>query len=402
VKKLVIALSCILLLSACASSAPPASSKPVAAGEIEISAEATPPVVPQEASVPVMASAPATPEEPVPTTPEETVEAYFRRQYEAYVDLTAPDISPLLDMEQQANQNLVVWLQTLAQRRRLLAEHDLCYVEQQTFPYTITYEEEATDGGSRWRNRQEADKVVYFRITGEAGRAYPPIMAMNAQHIMALNQEGDSWKIVSHYYPGAVRSFMRTGELTLPTESDMLANLREEFAGEVVANTGSVPGGAAAYNGSYAVDYALRYTESPNTDFYIISDWMGNCANFVSQAVWAGFGDSSSSGRMTNTWYAGGGGGSPAWENVGHFWNYATDVSGMGGQILSTVAEMRPGDVLQVRNADAGDEERYNHMLLLVDKEKLIFAQNSPANFVHYSDVFNKETRLVRPRYLYG
>ena len=59
-------------------------------------------------------------------TAQETIDAYFRQQYNAYTSLSYIDISRLLDTTQEVNQNFLVWLQTLIQRRRLLAENNLC------------------------------------------------------------------------------------------------------------------------------------------------------------------------------------------------------------------------------------------------------------------------------------
>ena len=42
-------------------------------------------------------------------------------------------------------------------------------------------------------------------------------------------------------------------------------------------------------------------------------------------------------------------------------------------------------------------EEKYTHALLVVDSEKLMLAQNSPACFVYYSDLVNNYARFIRP-----
>ena len=335
----------------------------------------------------------------VAVTPEstavETIAAYFSWQYQGYVDLSFVDISPLLDMQRTDNQNLIVWLQMLTQRRKLLAEMDLCFVETTAFPYDIVYDEKPEDDRLAFWSRRapmEADAVLHFRIKGLPGAVYPPTFAVNSQHTMFLQKSDEGWKIIRHYYPGSVRNFRQSGTLTLPSEAQMRQALKTEFAPATRKPFPTLPASAIAYDAKAAAEYAVRHAESPNPVFYIIGDWRGNCANFVSQAVSSGF-----SGRMSRDWFAGGGGGSPAWENVDHFWAYAIGANAMRVSVLQTVTAMKAGDVVLTRTANAANPDDYRHSLMLVDAEKMIFAQNSPGCFVYLSDFVNIEKRILSP-----
>ena len=241
------------------------------------------------------------------------------------------------------------------------------------------------------------DEVYHFRISGEEGRAYPPTFAVNAQHTVFLKREGGIWKIIRHYYPGSVRSLRFAGELTLPSEEEMLAELKLEFSSAQAAQAVATPPGAAPYNAEAVVDYANRYMAKPNSEFYHIGDWQGNCQNFVSQALSHGFGD-----EMTGEWFGGSGGGSAAWESVNSFWRFAVENGGMGGQVVPSIASAQAGDVMQTRTKGAGDEDEYNHILIVTDGERLLLAQNSPACLVYYSDLVNVQTRIFRPCYLFA
>ena len=42
-------------------------------------------------------------------------------------------------------------------------------------------------------------------------------------------------------------------------------------------------------------------------------------------------------------------------------------------------------------------KEKYAHALFVVDPEKMVFAQNSPACFVYYSDLVNNYAKFIRP-----
>ncbi|MBC8546759.1 amidase domain-containing protein [Clostridiaceae bacterium NSJ-31] len=388
------ALALAVLLAGCSPAQPPAaqgisaSSEPSAASAIQLPVETAPE---QQREV-------YQPEEGL--TAQETIAAYFDQQYQAYTSLSDIDISGLLDLNQMENRNLLTWLQILNQRRRLLRENDLCYVETEVFPYTILYEEQPEDDRmSFWSSRMETDydEVYHFRISGEEGRAYPPTFAVNAQHTVFLKREGGIWKIIRHYYPGSVRSLRFAGELTLPSEEEMLAELKLEFSSAQAAQAVATPPGAAPYNAEAAVDYANRYMAKSNSEFYHIGDWQGNCQNFVSQALSHGFGD-----EMTGEWFGGSGGGSAAWESVNSFWRFAVENGGMGGQVVPSIASAQAGDVMQTRTKGAGDEDEYNHILIVTDGERLLLAQNSPACLVYYSDLVNVQTRIFRPCYLFA
>ncbi|NPV91339.1 MAG: hypothetical protein HPY50_11275 [Firmicutes bacterium] len=341
---------------------------------------------------------------------EETIENFFSLQYDIYTGMRYFDISCLIDTSQQRLVNELVWLQTLTLRRRLIAENGFCYVETQRYPYTIRFDEQAEDERlefwSRHGMKTEGSMVVNFTITGEAGRAYPPFLAVNSQHTMFLKQENGVWKITFHYYSGASR--FRNKTLVVPGEGEMLAGLRDEFknVSEPDLERASVPPGTAAYDGTRAVEYAMRHAESANPIFYDAGDWRGNCANFTSQCIWAGFGgrgetDVSGQRFMTSRWYAGEGGGSSAWENVVSFWNYAANPprsGGLNGTVAAGISQLKPGGIIQTRLPGEGEE--FGHSLLLVNPSTLMLAQNSPDNFVYYSDLVSSEMRFYNPAYL--
>lgn len=348
---------------------------------------------------------------------EETIEEFFAQQYKAYISLQYIDISYLIDTEQMRNRNPLIWLENLVQRRRLLAEQNYCFVETTKKQYAINYEEKPKDQRMEfWRSRgiiNEDEKIVHFTITGEKGFAYPPFLAINGQHTMRLKEIDGVWKITFHYYPGSSRFRTKT-PLALLSEEEMLEDLKKEFQAVSQATSSGkrdIPVNVVTYDGTRAVNYAQTYTESPNPAFYEIDDWMGNCANFTSQAIWYGFGTKdkpSAAGRenMTSQWYAGKGGGSAAWENVESFWNYAaasrgSKDKGLHGEVVESIFQLEIGGLVQTRAGRfRNTDERYNHNLLLVDTSALKLAQNTPDCFIYYSDLVDVDTRLFYPRYL--
>lgn len=345
-------------------------------------------------------------------TPEQTLEAYFEQQYLAYTSLSYIDISAIIDTSLSRMRNSLVWLELLIQRRRLLDENNLCYVDTRMLPYEIIYLDEADIEDNRvefWQTSNityDGEVMLHFTIKGVEGEAYPPMLAVNSQQTVRMRLEGDVWKISFHYYPGSVRKYRWLDPLNKPSDGEALNALIEEFTAYPQMESPTPPVSVSVYNGSLAAEYALLHAETPNPDFYHIGDWMGNCANFTSQCMWYGFGDGtqslSSGENMTNRWFAGGGGGSPAWENVDYFWDYATTGSEFTSLELSGVSQLQPGDLIQTRAKDMADDNGFSHSLIVADADKMLLAQNSPGNFVYYSDLVNVEARYLRPLWVLG
>jgi len=334
---------------------------------------------------------------------EEVIDAYFDAHYRSYLSMQDIDITELLDMEKDTNHKLITWLSMLNQRRRLIYENDLCYVETEAFPYQIVYDDEAEDNRMQfWKRRMDDDfdAVYHFRIRGEEGKAYPPTFALNSQHSIFLKQTDSGWKIVRHYYPGAVRNFYLNEGLAVLDDAAALELLEKEFAFAEQPEPVEIPEKALVYDPEKSVRYAMTYAEQSNPIYYNVGDWDGNCQNFVSQSVSSGFGYEGNPDPMTRRWFAGSGGGTVQWENCDYFWDFAVNQKGIGGQQLESVTQLIPGDVLQLRSLGRNEPDDFSHVIFTVDDQKLMFAQNSPPNFVYYSDLVNIEARFFRPQYL--
>ncbi len=359
-------------------------------------------------------------EPPYPLTPEETVEAYFEQQYRSYATLSYTDLSAIADISRRGIKNAEVWLQTLILRRRLIAEQNYCYVATEQLPYTVTFEDEPEDdrmrrwqtGSSSGSDTSDSAVLLHLRVTGQDDACYPPMLALGAQHTFVLFEINGVWKIVFHYYPGSIRRFELGQTLTLVDEQQMRDALAKEFGAGAETEPPAPPAKAAVYNGVRVAAYAKTHIVTNNPGFYAIGDWMGNCQNFISQCVWSGFSGGGQASitaydNMTSSWFAGGGGGSPAWENVGHFWGYVTRErsrasAGLHGSVLTGASQLTEGDIVQLcsQQPEEGEAEEYHHSLIVVDSNTLMLAQNSPNCYVYYSDLVNTSTRYYRPAYL--
>lgn len=131
--------------------------------------------------------------------------------------------------------------------------------------------------------------------------------------------------------------------------------------------------------------------------------------------------------QMTSEWYAGSGGGSPAWENVSNLWDYLMKSKSTGptatglnnGAVYTKLftgsspqKAIKPGNILQFRNGGTG---KYTHSVIVytvpstssdmnTELSKITIAQNTIDNIgLPLWDVItnkggsNCNMRLIRP-----
>ncbi|MBQ7873694.1 MAG: amidase domain-containing protein [Oscillospiraceae bacterium] len=343
---------------------------------------------------------------PVNSSPKAAVMRYFSALYDSYIAMLPVDISPIIDLDYEMMQNVLNWNDLLAMRRRLIAENGYCYVETERFDYEIEYikQRDLDDERMYYVDLSDYGKnatVLHFVIKGEEGKAYPPIFALNSQHSVIVTEEDGQYKIAYHYFPGSEGKFQNDLPVEPMTEEEISALLAEEFA----AGEGFEPEEPKydrVYDAEAAVAYALEYCEERNTDFYFVGDWYGNCMNFTSQCVWAGFKTDGETPKnyegMNYEWYCGKGGGTLIWTSVSRFWNWIQEEkSEMQTAVFYNVEQVKAGDIVNIGSYACLQEEKYTHALVVVDEERLILAQNSPANFIYYSDLANNYSRFIRP-----
>lgn len=154
------------------------------------------------------------------------------------------------------------------------------------------------------------------------------------------------------------------------------------------------------YQRQLAVNYAIEYVYDNNSYFYNANVAGGDCTNFVSKAIRAGFYGSNSgilsrkvmdhhpSYGYSTGWYAGSGGGSSAWENNGSFFSYITNLNrniGPIGEVISR-SQMQNGDVMQM-----GYGSNFVHTVILVDRTNWKFAQHTTNGYrliTQYEDIY--------------
>ena len=183
-----------------------------------------------------------------------------------------------------------------------------------------------------------------------------------------------------------------------------------------------------AYNANNAIAYAYTYTTTAHNDvssgnntaflnenFGNYSDIGGNCQNFTSQCVWAGFGGNddeayveSNAFPMNNSWYESDGNAhSGAWTATDNFYDYVSSnscemltVRGfVDGSFSYISAATLPGAVLHVNPKNGG----YGHAVLITKAtgqslSEIEICGNSPMRkAVRLSDLYSGSMRLIIP-----
>ncbi len=384
-----------------------------------VPAEQTGSVVPEsvpEISEPEVPEIPEIPEEPKPTeieydfpeskTPEEAVHNYFSALYDSYIEMLPVDISEVIDLDFEMMGNVQNWNTLLAMRRNIIKENNYCYIETERFPFTINYIEKKELDDQRMdyvdmKDYGEGAVAVHFVIKGEEGRSYPPIFAANSQHSMVLTLEEGVYKIAYHYFPGSEGKFQNDLPVSLMEREEMEELLENEFTGKPAPEKTGFEY-LRVYNGKAAAKYALSYCEKQNEEFHFVGDWYGNCMNFASQCIWSGFKTDGETVEnfscMTNDWYCGKRGGTLVWASVSRFYEWlGSKNSDMQTVEFYDVNSLKTGDIVNIGSYACEQEEKYTHALIVVDSDKLMLAQNSPACFVYYSDLVNNYARFIRP-----
>lgn len=343
---------------------------------------------------------------PESKTPEMAVINYFGALYDSYIAMLPIDISPVIDLDFEMMENVQNWNTLLAMRRSIIAENDYCYVETERFPYTIDYitERELDDRRMDFVSMKdfgEGAVALHFVIKGVPGKAYPPIFAANSQHSMVLTLEDGIYKIAYHYFPGSEGKFQNDLPVKLMPKIEMRGLLEKEFSEKASPEKADFEY-RRVYNGKAAAEYALLFCEKQNPEFHFVGDWFGNCMNFASQCIWSGFKTAGETAKnhscMTNDWYCGKPGGTLIWASVSSFYEWiGSEKSDMQTVEFYDIKSIKTGDLVHIGSYVCAEEEKYTHALLVVDSEKLMLAQNSPACFVYYSDLVNNYARFIRP-----
>ncbi|MDR0986930.1 MAG: amidase domain-containing protein [Ruminococcus sp.] len=107
-----------------------------------------------------------------------------------------------------------------------------------------------------------------------------------------------------------------------------------------------------AYNRQAAIDYAQKWALSRNPRYYDFENIGGDCTNFASQALFAGYGEQNY--KPTFGWYYNSlHDRAPAWSSTEYLYNFLTTNKGAGPKAREVkIFEVQPGDLVQLSFRD--------------------------------------------------
>ena len=116
------------------------------------------------------------------------------------------------------------------------------------------------------------------------------------------------------------------------------------------------------YNRQKIYDYAEKWAYSRNPKYYNFDSVGGDCTNFVSQCIFAGYGKMNY--NQNNGWYyIDGNNKSPSWTGVEFLYEFLISNRGVGPKgEKTTIDKLEIGDVIQL----SFDGIKYSHSLVVV------------------------------------
>ena len=130
------------------------------------------------------------------------------------------------------------------------------------------------------------------------------------------------------------------------------------------------------YNRKNATDYALKWWNKTNPNYFNYDNLGGDCTNFISQCLFAG----SKIMNLTKTfgwYYINANNKSPSWTGVEYFYKFIINNQNIGptGK-LCNINELEIGDIMQLNQ-----NIFFNHQAIVTKINK-----NTPPNYLH--DIF--------------
>jgi len=226
----------------------------------------------------------------------------------------------------------------------------------------------------------EQNEVTY-ELSKEL-RPEEPIVSQHAniEHVIVLRNEQGKWRIISDDYNDYLWKMLRqSGKSTEEILRTMKASSDASIQRNTIMSTSTLSADSSthSYDRAGAVDYARKYWETYNPDYYDYKNDGGDCTNFISQAIYEG-GNASmsipavlpppSTGGDTNWYYLDYLHRARAWNFVDAFYEFATTRGwgeGPQGYQVNTLDELLPGDIIQY---DWEGNGSWDHSVIVVDK----------------------------------
>ena len=118
------------------------------------------------------------------------------------------------------------------------------------------------------------------------------------------------------------------------------------------------------YNRDKAVEYAKKWALGRNPVFYDYTQIGGDCTNFASQVLYAGYGEMNYK-PVYGWYYIDGNRKSPSWTGVNELYNFLASNRGRGPRAAEVgIDGIEPGDFVQL---DFNGDGRFDHTPVIID-----------------------------------
>lgn len=331
-----------------------------------------------------------------------TIEKYYEKSYDSWLDLEPADLSKYLDMDSIQMCNKVTVLDRTIDRWRYEIQKGYYKGQRERNKMSFNYSKIDISGNN-------ASVTAIISLEEKTNAAYP-FFIQSGKNIFQMTKKDGKWLISGHDYDDVtLYEESKTKKITYDIVAlHKLIDAEYSFIPQETEDTDVLDHSILRYNpydeypysSSRAVAYANNFYSQSNGYFYSAP---ADCTNFVSQCISYGFGatssySSSSSYRMvsgttyTSGWYTG----SQSWEQVPAHWNYMlsskTDMNGPRVR-EGSISELSAGDVMQI---DFNNDGTYDHSTICVDASNRIFAQHTSNGLRYYSD-YSGTKRFYKP-----
>lgn len=118
------------------------------------------------------------------------------------------------------------------------------------------------------------------------------------------------------------------------------------------------------YDREKAVSYARRWAMGRNPQFYDYSNIGGDCTNFASQVLYAGYGQMNYK-PVFGWYYIDANRKSPSWTGVNELYNFVVSNRGPGPRgVVVGIDDIEPGDLVQL---DFNGDGRFDHTPVILE-----------------------------------
>lgn len=137
------------------------------------------------------------------------------------------------------------------------------------------------------------------------------------------------------------------------------------------------------YNRQKVYEYAKKWAYARNPRYYNYDKIGGDCTNFVSQCIYAGWGQMNY--NKNNGWYyINGNNKSPSWTGVEFLYKFLISNNGVGPKgVNANIEDLEIGDVIQL----SFNNSVFSHSLIVIQKGNNI---NNTLIATHTYDAFGK------------